>query len=715
MKGKAHPVLVLALALVAIAVAAPWRTGAVFTDSPPVPGNAFNTSGCFQARVNQVLTGQTTSSANGTVTVVIASVDPTKSFLMFGTRHNLNRPVGSEVRGRIASSTTLEFVRVTDEAAPVTITIRWYVVEYTCGVTVQRGQVAQTATSINIPITPVASRARTFVTWSKTPDQVDQSWDQNDPVVMDLTSTSNLQLRANTAGATHIVWWQVVEFTNPGDAYVQRGTTSLTGAATSMTATIPTPVDVTRTFILVDYQTSGTGADIGARMLRARLTNSTTITLDRSVSGTPDDLTEIQWQAVELRDGSRVQRGSANLAAGTGSTTVGLSTIDPNRAVAFASVQSGGGQNMGRSPYVTDDVLGEGGVTAALTSTQLTLTRSGTAAATDIGWFVVEWGGPSWWNVAYDWRMPVTVTAGAAAVPNGYAVSITLDHAALLAAGKAERPGGNDMRVVYWNGAGWTQLDRVLEEGSAWNTASTTIWFKTQAAIGAASLDENYFLYYGNPAPGAPPANQSNVFFFYDTYPGASLGASYTVLRPPAAGWSVSGGLLNINQDPNQNFYAATNTAPLFHIAAPAGDFEAQAKQLGRPTADGHTGAILAYENDDNYVANFHTNIGGAETQAYVREAAGTPTLQTQGVSSDPIYFRIQKLGTSYSGYYSTDGGVTFAPVGTAQVITLAGIRIGLSAYSFSANVRTMNFDNFRVRALVNPEPTTGLGNEDRS
>lgn len=715
MSGRAHSVLALALALAAVALAVTSRTSAVFVETAPVPGNTFTASDCFQARVNQVLTGQATSSANGTVTVNIAAVDPTKSFLMFGTRHDFNRPVGSEIRGRIASATTLEFLRVTDEPVPVTITIRWYVVEYACGVSVQRGQVAQTATTVDIAITPVASLSRAFVTWSKTPDQADQAWDQDDPVVMELTSTSNLQLRANAVAPNHTVWWQVVEFTNPGDISVQRGTTSLTGAAVTRNAAIPTPVNVARTFILVDYRTSGAGADIGARMLRARLVNSTTITIDRSVSGSPDDITEIQWQAVELKDGSRVQRGNANLAAGAAAVVVGLYAIDPSRAAAFASVQSGGGQNAGRSPYVGDDILGIGAVTGTLTPTQLTLTRTSTAAATNIGWFVVEWGGPSWWNAAYDWRTAITVASGGPAAPNGYSVSLTFDHATLVSAGKA-RTNGDDVRVMYWNGATWTQRDRVLREGSGWNSATTTIWFRTQAAIPAGGSNVNYFLYYGNPAAGSPPTNPSNVFFFFDAFPGPGLGPSYTVLRPPAAGWSVGASLLNINHDPNETFWAGNNTAALFHIAAPAvGDFEAQANQLGRPTADGHTGGILAYQNDDNYIANFHTNIGGAESLAYVMEAAAAPTAETQGASSDPIHLRIRKLGTTYTGYYSTDGGVTFAQVGTPQVIVLGPIRIGLTAFSSTGNVMTMNFDDFRVRRLVNPEPTTALGIEDRS
>jgi len=173
---------------------------------------------------------------------------------------------------------------------------------------------------------------------------------------------------------------------------------------------------------------------------------------------------------------------------------------------------------------------------------------------------------------------------------------------------------------------------------------------------------------------------------------------------------------LNINMDPNEDFWAANNTATLFHIGAPpAGDFEAQVNQMGRPTAAGHTGGILAYQDDDNYIANYHVNIGGAESLEYAREAAAAPTGQTQAINSDPIFLRIRKLGTNYSGYYSTNGGLTFAQVGTTQTITLTPIRIGLTAFSSTGNLKTMSFDNFRVRLLVNPEPTTAQGIEDRS
>jgi len=363
------------------------------------------------AAVSSVQSGTTTSTANGTVTVDITDVDPAKSFLIFQTRHNSNRPPGSQIRGRInATGTLLEFARVTDGIAPepVTITIRWYVVQFSSGVRVQRGEVSQSAIPVNVSITPVASLSQAFVTWSKTPAAADTSYDANDPILGELTTTSNLQFRANGASASLIIWWQVIEFTDPADINVQKGTTSLLGAATSVTVTPVVPVNVSSTFVLVGFRTAGSGADVGSRMLQAILNADGTITIDRSISGTPDDITEIVWQAVELKDGSTVQRGSVNFPLAGAQQIVSLGTpVDTNRSIALASVQPVGGQNMGRSPYAGDDIIGVGSVTMALSATQITMDRDNTAATADIGWFAVQFS-----NCGFFYRKSITVQSG---------------------------------------------------------------------------------------------------------------------------------------------------------------------------------------------------------------------------------------------------------------------------------------------------------------
>lgn len=138
---------------------------------------------------------------------------------------------------------------------------------------------------------------------------------------------------------------------------------------------------------------------------------------------------------------------------------------------------------------------------------------------------------PPWWNASWTTRKGIAVTTGSAAAPTGYSLPLTFDHAALVAGGGSQAS-GNDVRVLYWNGAAWVELDRVLEPGSGWNKAATRIWFKTQAAISANGHDNNYYLYYGNPAATGPPASENNVFHFADFFNRADadvVGGGWTV------------------------------------------------------------------------------------------------------------------------------------------------------------------------------------------
>lgn len=118
----------------------------------------------------------------------------------------------------------------------------------------------------------------------------------------------------------------------------------------------------------------------------------------------------------------------------------------------------------------------------------------------------------------YVYRRRITVTAGTA-VPAGYSVSVVFDHAALVAAIKS-LPSGNDVRIVYWTGSRWQELDRFnfnfTATPTAWNTTAVRLWFRLQAPIAAGARDDNYWLYYGDLSAGPPPANGDHVFLDYE-------------------------------------------------------------------------------------------------------------------------------------------------------------------------------------------------------
>ena len=158
------------------------------------------------AVIQQVQSGTAVNNANGIQTIAISSIDTTKSVLIFQARSNSNRPVGSEVRGRLKTATTIEFERVTDNVpAGVVINIQWYLATFGSGVSVQRGEVAESATTVNVPIASVTSMSQAFVLYSKTPVATDNSWGGDDIVVGELTSATQLTFRANTLNAGHII------------------------------------------------------------------------------------------------------------------------------------------------------------------------------------------------------------------------------------------------------------------------------------------------------------------------------------------------------------------------------------------------------------------------------------------------------------------------------------------------------------------------------
>ena len=371
-------------------------------------------AGLSAAVVKGVQHGTAVSSGNGTVTVGISAVDPGKSFLVFSSRSSSNRPPGSMLIGRLnATGTAVEFVRNTNETS--TIDIQWSVVEFLSGVSVQRGEVTQGSTTLNVPITPVASTSQAFVLWSKVPGAGHYVWSLDDPILGELTSTSNLQFRVNQASSSHVIAWQVVEFTNAADIHVQKGSTSLPGATASVDIALPTPVDASKAFVLAGFRTAGSGSDVGERMIRAQIIDGNTLRIDRSRTG--DSLTEIVWQVVELKDGSSVQHGNQSFAAGATQRSVAITPVDANRSIAFASVQAAAGQSLGRAAYNFDDIIGEASATLGLSAASIDIRRNSARDSADIGWFVVTFNGTPAVTLpdpVGDWRLDETSWNGTA-------------------------------------------------------------------------------------------------------------------------------------------------------------------------------------------------------------------------------------------------------------------------------------------------------------
>src|SRR5207244_467729 len=157
--------------------------------------------------------------------------------------------------------------RVTNEGAPATITIQWYIATFASGVFVQRGETTVNTGSpgwTNATLgTSVGSVAQAFVTFSATGVlDADTTWDSNDPIIAEITTPTNVQFRTDLP-ANHIVAWQVVQWTNAAEINVQKGSltasttpTTLTGTGVNVSVTLPSSYVMKKTFALVSLRTT---------------------------------------------------------------------------------------------------------------------------------------------------------------------------------------------------------------------------------------------------------------------------------------------------------------------------------------------------------------------------------------------------------------------------------------------------------------------------
>ena len=322
------------------------------------------------------------NTATSTTATLSPSVDLTKSFLMFSIQVNNTRPDDTQISGEITNSTTLTFARIATAGA---ITIRWYVAEFSSGVTVQRGSEAITGSPpIDVTISAV-TLSKSFPIISMA--QGGSTYNADDFMKAKITTTTNLELTMVTfdPSFTGPAKWQVVEFT---DASVQTGDLSFLTTDLSKTAALSPAVDTSKSLLLFTY-TATAGGRVDNHAFRGVVTSSTLLTFDRDDTGTASDVT---WYLIEFTDATTVQQASESFTTVELVRNVTLSpSVNTGRSIASAGMMYYRG---GKTPYAVDRNPGVAMVTLELTtSTNLQLTRALTGSATtDIGWFVVEFG-----------------------------------------------------------------------------------------------------------------------------------------------------------------------------------------------------------------------------------------------------------------------------------------------------------------------------------
>lgn len=438
-------------------------------------------------------------------------------------------------------------------------------------------------------------------------------------------------------------------------------------------------------------------------MKGASLTSTTQVTAVRGVTSSIT-VPEINVQVVEFRDGTLVTTGSLTMGSGTATGTGTLVGVDTSRATGLLTLRNGSGASAGSTAYVADDIPGVASATATVTnSTTVTLTRASTVASATFHWQVIEWGGPSWWNASWQQRYPITVTTTSSALPSSYSVPVALDHASLVSASRS-LASGNDVRVVSFDGAAWTELDRYLDPASAWNSASTTLWVRLPVTMSTSSGYTRLFLYVTNASAGWPPATAGNVFQFYDGFESNSL-ASWTT--------TDNGGLFSVASDQaaRGTYAMKVGTTSTFSRIRANGLSEADVQVSASMRVSGNNSTIDVAvgaraetgSSGNEYLVeawNGAWHLGKQRNGTYTSlgSSTGVPALNTWvRVAIEAVGGSQDLLVNGTQLVVASDGQVSAADSASVTVWTVAS----------GANVW---IDEVIARKLVAVEPTTALG-----
>jgi len=313
-----------------------------------------------------------------------------------------------------------------------------------------------------------------------------------------------------------------------------------------------------------------------------------------------------------------------------------------------------------------------------------------------------------WWDATYRYRQKITVTNGPTAILAGYSVRFQFDHASLVSVSQS-LASGDDARIAWWNGTAWVELDRLLDDQSAWNGATTRVWFRTQAALGSGASDDNYYLYYGHSAAGAPPANGQNVFLLYDNFNDGAFDAALWAcadpfnLSPPAA-CTESGGTMTLDSD-SQLATTFGNSAPtntrwdarvrLATATAPSGAYN----QWGASNQVNGTGGGDPYTDD--WVTFW------ADSQHWLETGdAGTSTSLGPWAPSTPTSFHVytfDREGATNVRFFQ-DG----VQVGN-KVSDIPNAFLRILVFNDTSVANGTVLDWVRVRRFVASEPTAAF------
>jgi len=298
-------------------------------------------------------------------------------------------------------------------------------------------------------------------------------------------------------------------------------------------------------------------------------------------------------------------------------------------------------------------------------------------------------GSGGWWDPEWEYRKRIGIqnTNPTDPVPAGYVIAITLDHGGLVSDGKSLL-NGNDVRIIY---ADSVELDRV--NVTSFGSLETVIHFTTKNPIPAGEYDDNYFVYYGNPSSGEPPANVDNIYLFHDDFDDGDISdwsqdaGSWYVSNGYVTTPDVDGRLSHISYFPDPND-GIQYWFDMLTTSSGGGIFSlSQSTSSASPGFWAFVSVLTRHQGGYNNICN--TGLTVMSHRCYSLHV----TKSEEGVWS------LDVKGHTDSGYCS---GTDSTNLGSSLFLTI-----------YSANNPYAGWDNLRFARYMDPAPTANIGDEE--
>ncbi|TGN07058.1 hypothetical protein [Leptospira ilyithenensis] len=220
-------------------------------------GYSIDTDNVPVALNGNIQNGNQATTSNSTTYTLGTTVDPATSFVICNFQ-----TAGSD----IVNATTCQLnssgtqVEVKKGASGTNVTTNYYVMNFSSGISVQRGATVLTSGTATIGLSQTVNTNKAFIISYVRTTSTGAANDNRKQVQVSFADANNLNFSCNGCTAT-TVEWQVVQWHS---ATVQSGTATIADTASSTTATLSSAVDLSKTFLIFNHSytpNGGTGQE----------------------------------------------------------------------------------------------------------------------------------------------------------------------------------------------------------------------------------------------------------------------------------------------------------------------------------------------------------------------------------------------------------------------------------------------------------------------